>query len=159
MTDLPGTSGTGTAGSGPDRHARILEDLQDAVERMHVLSRSPRVVAAAGARQDGARPMAWQVLFERSMGPAAPVLQYRGASGMRLRAILTNGFDAEPTLAPGWSHPRLGDAMLTGPVIQVFRADRLPDDVSRALVGVIVFEEDGLTIGVVQALLRELGIR
>lgn len=102
--------------------------------------------------------MAWQVLFERSLG-GKRALQYRGTSGVRLRAVLANGYDSEPTLAPGWSHARLGDAMSAGPVIQVFRADRLPDDVSRALVGVIVFEEDGLTLAGVRALTRELGVR
>jgi fumarylacetoacetate (FAA) hydrolase family protein len=49
--------------------------------------------------------------------------------------------------------------MTAGPVIQVFRADRLPDDVSRALVGVIVFEEDGLSLTGVRALVQELGLR
>lgn len=148
---------TGTTETG-DRQARILDDLQDAVQRMHVLSRSPRVVVAAGTRAQGARPMAWQVLFERSLGDHPP-LQYRGTSSVRLQAVLANGFDAEPTLAPGWSGARLGDAMSEGPVIQVFRADRLPDDVSRALVGVIVFEEDGLTLAGVRALTQELGLR
>ncbi len=103
--------------------------------------------------------MAWQVLFERSLGAGTPPLQYRGVGAVRLQAVLANGYDSEPTLAPGWSHGRLGDAMATGPVIQVFRADRLPDDVSRALVGVIVFEEDGLTLAGVRALVGELGLR
>lgn len=103
--------------------------------------------------------MAWQVLFERSLGAGTPPLQYRGVGAVRLQAVLANGYDSEPTLAPGWSHGRLGDAMATGPVIQVFRADRLPDDVSRALVGVIVFEEDGLTLAGVRALTGELGFR
>jgi len=40
-------------------NARILEDLQDAVQRMHVVARQPRVVVAAGKRTEGARPMAW----------------------------------------------------------------------------------------------------
>lgn len=102
--------------------------------------------------------MAWQVLFERSLGNH-PELQYRGTTGMRLQAVLTNGYDSEPTLAPGWSCSRLGDAMAAGPVIQVFRADRLPDDVSRALVGVIAFEEDGLSLTGVRAITRELGLR
>ena len=148
---------TGTTDAG-DRQARILDDLQDAVQRMHVLSRSPRVVVATGTRRAGARPMAWQVLFERSLG-GHPALQYRGVSAVRLQAVLTTGFDSEPTLAAGWSFARLGDAMSHGPVIQVFRADRLPDDVSRALVGVIVFEEDGLTLAGVRALTQELGLR
>lgn len=159
MTDSPGTSGTGPTGAGPDRQARILEDLQDAVERMHVLSRSPRVVAAAGTRQEGARPMAWQVLFERSLGPGGPPVQYRGTSAAHLATVLTQGFDQEPTLAPDWAHARLGDAMAAGPVVQVFRADRLPDDVARALIGVLVFEEDGLTVQGVRALVSELGLR
>jgi len=49
--------------------------------------------------------------------------------------------------------------MNAGPVIQVFRADRLPDDVSRALVGVIVFEEDGLSLTGARALVQELGLK
>jgi hypothetical protein len=49
--------------------------------------------------------------------------------------------------------------MNSGPVIQVFRADRLPDDVSRALMGVIVFEEDGLSLVGVRALVQELGFK
>lgn len=150
--------GTGASGDPGERQARILEDLQDAVERMHVLSRSPRVVVARGRRDEGARPMAWQVLFERSLGQHPP-LQYRGTTAMRLQAVMANGYDSEPTLAPGWSGPRLGDAMSGGPVVQVFRADRLPDDVSRALVGLIVFEEDGLSLAGVRALVQELGLR
>lgn len=150
--------GTGVPEGPAERQARILEDLQDAVQRMHVLSRSPRVVVASGRRDEGARPMAWQVLFERSLGEHPP-LQYRGTTAMRLQAVLTNGYDAEPTLAPGWSNARLGDALAAGPVVQVFRADRLPDDVSRALMGVIVFEEDGLTLTGVRALVQELGLR
>lgn len=157
MTEHTGTSGTGP--SPGDRQERILEDLQDAVQRMHVLSRSPRVVTATGTRSQGARPMAWQVLFERSLGPGAPPLVYRGAAAPALQAILTHGFDAEPTLGAPWAHPRLGEAMLTGPIIQAFRADRLPDDVARALVGIIVFEEDGLTLTGVRALTQELGLR
>ncbi len=158
MNEPTGNVGTGTPGGPAERQTRILEDLQDAVERMHVLSRSPRVVVASGRRDEGARPMAWQVLFERSLGQHPP-LEYRGTTAMRLQAVLTNGYDSEPTLAPGWSCPRLGDAMSAGPVIQVFRADRLPDDVSRALVGVIVFEEDGLSLTGVRALVQELGLR
>lgn len=141
-----------------DRQARILDDLQDAVQRMHVLTREPRVVVATGTRTDGARPMAWQVLFERSLGPGAPPLVYRGAAATRLPAVLMDGFDAEPTLEPGWALPRLGDAMRGGPVIQAFRSDRLPDDVSRALVGVLVFEEDGLSLPGVRALAQELRV-
>lgn len=158
-TDEPsGTTGTGpTVGS--TGQARILEDLQDAVERMHVLARSPRIVVAEGRRDHGARPMAWQVLFERSFGAGAPVMAYRGVGAGQLPAVLTQGFDSEPTMAPGWSHRRLGDAMALGPVIQVFRADRLPDDVSRALLGAIVFEEDGLTLVGVRALVGEFGLR
>ena len=148
---------TGTPDTG-DRQARILDDLQDAVQRMHVLARSPRIVVASGTRHAGARPMAWQVLFERSLG-AHPVLHYRGTTAMRLQAVLVNGYDSEPTLTPGWACGRLGDAMSAGPVVQVFRADRLPDDVSRALVGVIVFEEDGLSLAGVRAIVQELGLR
>lgn len=158
MNEPTGMMGPGTPEDPAERQARILEDLQDAVERMHVLSRSPQVVVATGRRDEGARPMAWQVLFERSLGQHPP-LQYRGTTAMRLQAVLANGHDSEPTLAPGWSCSRLGDAMTAGPVIQVFRADRLPDDVSRALVGVIVFEEDGLSLTGVRALVRELGLR
>jgi hypothetical protein len=102
--------------------------------------------------------MAWQVLFERSLGPDQPPLAYRGTAATRLPTILMDGFDAEPTLEPGWAHPRLGDAMAMGPVIQVFRADRLPDDVSRALVGLLVFEEDGLSLPGVRALAQELRV-
>jgi fumarylacetoacetate (FAA) hydrolase family protein len=47
--------------------------------------------------------------------------------------------------------------MAMGPVIQVFRADRLPDDVGRALLGIIVFEEDGLQLAGVRASVREFG--
>ncbi|MBY0490133.1 MAG: hypothetical protein K2R93_09865 [Gemmatimonadaceae bacterium] len=141
-----------------DRATRILEDLQDAVQRMHVLAREPRVVVATGTREGGARPMAWQVLFERSLGPGAPALVYRGAAATRLPAVLMDGYDAEPTLEGGWAQPRLGDAMRTGPVIQAFRADRLPDDVARALVGVLVFEEDGLSLPGVRALTQELRV-
>lgn len=113
---------------------------------MHVISTQPRVIVAQGARTEGARPMAWQVLFERGLGAGALTLCYRGVSAARLHAVIRDGFDSEPTLAAGnaWAHARLVDAMADGPVLQVFRADRLPDDVSRALVGLIVFEEDGL---------------
>ena len=142
----------------PDREARILEDLQDAVQRMHVLARSPRIVLAAGIRTEGARPMAWQALFERSFGAAVPPVHYRGAPASALTTVLAKGFDSEPTLGSGWSHPRLRDAMSMGPVIQVFRRDRLPDDVGRALVGVIVFEEDGLNLAGVRAIVREFGL-
>ncbi len=102
--------------------------------------------------------MAWQVLFERSMGPGAPAVRYRGVAATRLPEVLAHGFDSEPTLDPAWSQPRLGDAMADGPVIQVFRADRLPDDVAQALVGVIVFEEDGLQLAGVRAVAGELGL-
>ena len=142
----------------PDRAARILDDLQDAVQRMHVLARSPRVVLASGTRAQGARPMAWQALFERSFGGDLPSVTYRGASASALTSVLATGFDSEPTLGSGWSHPRLRDAMGMGPVIQVFRADRLPDDVGRALLGVIVFEEDGLQLAGVRAIVRECGL-
>lgn len=143
----------------PEREARILADLQDAVGRMHVIAQSPRVVVAAGARSDGARPMAWQVLFERSFGTNLRALQYRGVRAGALVEVLHQGFDSEPTLDAGWSHARLVDAMAMGPVIQAFRADRLPDDVSRALVGVLVFEEDGLRLDGVRAIAGELGLR
>jgi hypothetical protein len=145
--------------SAAERQARILEDLQDAVERMHVLSaRDPRVVVATGTREHGARPMAWQVLFERSLGADTPPLTYRGTAAVRLPTVLMDGFDAEPTLEPGWAHARLVDAMSMGPVIQAFRTDRLPDDVARALVGVLVFEEDGLSLPGVRALTKELTV-
>lgn len=100
--------------------------------------------------------MAWQTLFERMFGPDAPAMRYRGAPAHSLEAVLRDGFDAEPALGEDpWSHPRLGDAMARGPVIQAFRADRLPDDVARALVGVIVFEEDGVTRDSVRAFMNE----
>lgn len=99
--------------------------------------------------------MAWQTLFERMFGADAPAMRYRGAPADSLPGILRHGFDAEPTLGDdGWSHPRLMDAMAQGPVLQAFRADRLPDDVARALVGLIVFEEDGLTRDSVRALMN-----
>jgi hypothetical protein len=139
-----------------DRSGRILDDLQDAVQRMHVLRRDPRLVVANGSRGVGARPMAWQVLFERSFGQAMPSLVYRGTSAATLPTVLLQGFDQEPTLEPGWSHARLGNAWAMGPVIQAFRADRLPDDVSRALVGVLIFEEDGLSLAGIRALTQEL---
>ena len=141
------------------KEARILADLQDAVGRMHVVAQKPRIVVATGKRTDGARPMAWQVLFERSFGGDVPTLQYRGVTAGSLMDILMTGFDSEPTLDPAWSHPRLMDAMMTGPVIEAFRADRLPDDVARALVGVLVFEEDGLQLAGVRALVGEVGLR
>ena len=140
-------------------NARILEDLQDAVQRMHVVARQPRIVVATGKRTEGARPMAWQVLFERSLGGEQPALVYRGVRAGALSEVLVKGFDSEPTLEPGWAHARIVDAMATGPVIQAFRSDRLPDDVSRALVGVIVFEEDGLRLDGVRAIVGELGLR
>lgn len=141
-----------------DRERRILDDLQNAVQRMHVLAREPRVVVATGTRDGGARPMAWQVLFERSLGPGTPALVYRGAAATRLPAVLMDGYDAEPTLEGNWAQSRLGEAMRMGPVIQAFRADRLPDDVARALVGVLVFEEDGLSLAGVRALTQELRV-
>ena len=145
--------------AGAEREARILADLQDAVTRMHVLAQQPRVVVATGARAQGARAMAWQVLFERSLGKQVPALVYRGVSARALTAVLAEGFDSEPTLDPAWAHPRLSVAMANGPVIQAFRADRLPDDVAKALVGVLVFEEDGLHIDGVRALTGEFGLR
>jgi len=138
-----------------EREARILADLQDAVTRMHVLPGIPRVVVATGGRTSGARPMAWQVLFERSFAGGAPSLRYRGAAATALGRILHQGFDSEPTLDDGWAHARLAEAMEQGPVIQAFRADRLPDDVSRALVGLLVFEEDGLHRDGIKAVLGE----
>ena len=141
------------------RDDRILADLQDAVARMHVIAQRPRLVVARGTRTEGARPMAWQVLFERSFGGELRTLRYRGVSARALSAVLAEGFDSEPTLDPDWSHERLSTAMAEGPVIQAFRADRLPDDVATALVGVLVFEEDGLHIDGVRAVAGELGIR
>ena len=155
MADASGNSGPDAA---PDRAARILDDLQDAVQRMHVLAHAPRIVLASGTRDQGARPMAWQALFERSFGEERPVVCYRGAPASALRTVLTTGFDRAPTPEGGWSHPRLRDAMVAGPVIQVFRVDRLPDDVAHALLGVIVFEEDGLQLAGVRALVRALGL-
>jgi len=73
--------------------------------------------------------------------------------------ILLRGFDSEPTLGATWAHPRLSDAMATGPVIAAYRADRLPDDVARALVGVLVFEDEGLQLDGVRAIVGELGLR
>lgn len=143
----------------PNREARILADLHDAVGRMHVIAQSPRLVVATGRRVDGARPMAWQVLFERSLGSVAPTLQYRGTAAASLMGVLREGFDSEPSLEPGWSHARLADAMAMGPVIQAFRTDRLPDDVARALIGVLVFEEDGLQLEGVRAIAGELRLR
>lgn len=142
-----------------DRQARILEDLEDAVRRMHVLAGTPRIIVAAGSRTTGARPMAWQVLFERSLGDTPPPLTYRGTAATGLPQVLLQGFDSEPTLGAPWSHRRLGDAMTMGPVIQAFRLDRLPDDVARALVGVLVFEEDGLSLDGIRALAQELRVR
>jgi len=126
---------------------------------MHVLATRPRVVVAKGTRAIGARPMAWQVLFERSFGPDVPVLRYRGVPARMLVTVLGTGFDSEPTLDPAWSHERLGAAMAGGPVIQAFRADRLPDDVAHALMGVLVFEDDGLHLDGVRAIVGELGLR
>lgn len=137
------------------RDERILADLQDVVSRMHVMPGTPPVVVAAGSRTSGARPMAWQALFERSLGDGMPPLRYRGAAATTLGRILHQGFDSEPTLDADWAHTRLGVAMSQGPVIQAFRADRLPDDVARALVGVIVFEEDGLHRDGVRAVVEE----
>jgi len=141
------------------RDERILEDLQDAVTRMHVLTTRPRIVVAKGMRVQGARPMAWQVLFERSFGAELPALRYRGVAARSLATVLSQKFDSEPTLDSEWAHARLSSAMAQGPVIQAFRADRLPDDVSKALMGVLVFEEDGLHIDGVRALAGEFGIR
>lgn len=137
--------------------ARILDDLQDAVARMHVVAASgPRVVVASGKRSEGARAMAWQVLFERSLGPDAPTLAWRGSAAVTLPRVLHEGFDTEPTLSDGFAFRRLVDAMREGPVLQAFRADRLPDDVARALVGVLVFEEDGLSLAGIRAIVQEM---
>lgn len=146
------------ADSGSRRSTRILADLQDAVERMHVLVRTPRVVLCRGRRVDGARPMAWQVLFERSLGPHSPTLMYRGAAAASLSAVFTRGFDAEPSADAGWAHRRLVDAMAQGPVIQVFDGDRIAVDGGAALVGVLVFEEDGLDHEAVADALRTAGL-
>ncbi len=102
--------------------------------------------------------MAWQVLFERSLGADGPTLHYRGVSAGSLMDVLLTGFDSEPTLGTVWAHARIVDAMATGPVIAAFRADRLPDDVARALVGVLVFEEDGLRLDGVRAMVGEVGL-
>jgi hypothetical protein len=146
-------------GSNSGRDTKILADLQDAVARMHVVSQQPRVVVATGNRHDGARAMAWQVLFERSLGPDAPQLLYRGVTAGALMDLLVQGFDSEPTIGKVWAHRRMGDAMTHGPVIAAFRADRLPDDVARALIGILVFEEDGLRLHGVRALVGEVGAR
>lgn len=138
---------------------RILADLHDAVSRMHVVATRPRVVVAKGTRTQGARPMAWQVLFERSFGADVPTLRYRGVAARTLSHVLAHGFDSEPTLDPNWSHERLSTAMAAGPVIQAFRADKLPDDVASALMGVLVFEEDGLHLNGIRAIAGELGVR
>ena len=148
-----------TPAATPDRSARILADLQDAVSRMHVVAQRPRVVVASGTRTQGARPMAWQVLFERSFGTDGPTLRYRGVRAGALVDVMAAGFDSEPTLDPHWSHTRVSDAMANGPVIEAFREDRLPDDVARALVGILVFEEDGLQLAGVRALAGEMGLR
>lgn len=125
---------------------------------MHVVARHPRVVVATGARVGGARPMAWQVLFERSLGADGPALHYRGVSAGALMDLLLQGFDSEPTLGAVWAHTRMIDAMATGPVIAAFRADRLPDDVAQALVGILIFEEDGLRLEGVRAMVGEVGL-
>jgi len=147
------------AGSHEAGQARILDELHDAVSRLHVVrAAGPRVVVATGRRDSGARAMAWQVLFERSLGPDAPVLAWRGAPAVTLPTVLREGFDREPTLEGGWAFTRLGDAMREGPVLQAFRRDRLPDDVAQALVGLLVFEEDGLSLAGVRALVQELRV-
>jgi len=130
----------------PVRSGRILDELQDAVSRLHVISIEPRIVVAAADRKSGPRPMAWQVLFQRSFGSETPAIRYRGASATNLNVILERGFDDDPSLDKHWSHERLRDAMKQGPVIQAFREDRLPDDVENALIGLLIFEEDGLNV-------------
>ncbi len=157
-SDTPSDTPADTSAA-PNRDTRILADLQDAVTRMHVIAQRPRIVVATGTRTAGARPMAWQVLFERSFGGDLTPLRYRGVRAGALMEVMARGFDSEPTLDPDWSHARLGDAMATGPVIQAFRADRLPDDVAKALMGVLVFEEDGLRLEGVRAIAGELGVR
>jgi len=155
--DMPDSTPHGPHTRRGDDH--ILSDLHDAVSRMHVLAQRPRLVVAKGTRVQGARPMAWQVLFERSFGGDVPVLRYRGVSARSLAEVLAHGFDSEPTLDPNWSHERLSTAMAAGPVIQAFRADRLPDDVATALMGILVFEEDGLHLNGIRAIAGELGLR
>jgi hypothetical protein len=136
------------------RDARILAELQEAVSNMHVVSRQPQIVVASLTRANAPRAMAWQVLLERMLGPRRPTLRYRGVSAASLSVIIARGYDDEPSLDRNWSHPRLGDAMAAGPVIQVFRDDRLPDDVENALVGLLVFEEDGMKLDGVRALVE-----
>jgi hypothetical protein len=97
--------------------------------------------------------MAWQVLFERSFGNRRTELRYRGTSATNLETVLSRGFDEEPTLSENWAYERLDAAMLQGPVIQAFRKSQLPDDVERALAGLLVFQEEGLVIENVRALL------
>ena len=80
------------------------------------------------------------------------------ADASALEAVFTRGFDAEPAAEPGWAHCRIGDAMAQGPVIQAFRTDRIGGDPGRALVGVLVFEEDGLSHSAVLETLRAAGI-
>jgi hypothetical protein len=74
-----------------------------------------------------------------------------------LMDLLVRGFDSEPSVGEVWAHRRMVDAMHQGPVIGAFRADRLPDDVAEALVGILVFEEDGLRLQGVRALVGEVG--
>ena len=59
--------------------------------------------------------MAWQALFERSFGGELPSVSYRGAPASALTTVLAKGFDSEPTLGSGWSHPRLREAALLLP--------------------------------------------
>ena len=156
MTDTSGNSAHELA---PDRETRILDDLQDAVQRMHMLATSPRVVFATGVRHQGARPMAWQALFERTVGGAQPSCRYRGAPASALTTILSAGADQQPTGAPEWSHAQLRDAMAAGPIIQAFRNDRLAETAAPVLIGAIIFEEDGLTLRGVRAMVKKLGLR
>lgn len=138
--------------------SKIVDELQDAVTRMHVLSTIPRIVFARSTRSGGPRPMAWQVLFERSFGGKPHTFRYRGTTAASLAIVMARGYDDEPTLSKEWSHARMDAAMAQGPVIQAFRADRMPDDVENALVGVLIFEEDGLQLAGVRSLV-ELSLR
>jgi hypothetical protein len=149
--------------SGAARDAHIVAELHDAVTRMHVLAQRPRIVVATGARSTGARPMAWQVLLTKSLAAPAGTLRFRGVPAMALPIVLMQGFDSRPvpsgSRSHAWSVERLDAAMEHGPVIQLFRADRLADGVEHALVGVLVFEEDGLSLAGVRALVGEMGLR
>jgi hypothetical protein len=141
-----------------NRDARILADLQAAALRLHVVSQAPRVLVVDGPRDRDPHPVAWQALCTRSVGASPGALAFRGAPAATLPLVLRQGFDAEPQLGETWAHARLAAAMAEGPVVQLVRADRLPDDVARALVGVLVFEEDGLTLDAVRTAAIEAGL-